>query len=111
MYHRGFSKSSSACEVLIRKAAETYLIECTVIPKSKEEKIVGVVAGSLKVKLTAAPTDGKANKQLLGLLAKEFRIRQSMIQIVKGETSRHKTLAIDVSASLPDYLLNSLDEN
>lgn len=95
--------------MLIRKSAGNYLIECTVIPKSREEKIVGIVADTLKVKLTAAPTDGKANKQLIGLLADEFGLRQKSIEIVKGSTSRRKTLAIDGQAKLPKFLIERLD--
>ena len=97
--------------MLIRKSAGNYLIECTVIPKSREEKIVGIVADTLKVKLTAAPTDGKANKQLIGLLAKEFGLRQKSIEIVKGSTSRRKTLAIDGQAKLPRFLIERLGQS
>lgn len=94
--------------MVLRKSGEKYLLECTVIPKSREEKIVGVVADTLKVKLTAPPADGKANKQLGKLLAKEFRIPVGSITIVKGVSSRHKTIALNASATFPDYLASYL---
>jgi uncharacterized protein len=77
------------------KQAETSLIAVHVIPKSSSNAILGLVkdaAGKewLKVRLTAAPEDGKANRALLRLLAKEWKCPPSSLEIVKGETSRHK---------------------
>lgn len=95
--------------MLIRKSDNSYLIECSVIPKSREEKIVGIVADTLKVKLTAAPTDGKANKQLLKLLAKSFEIRVADITLVRGSTNRHKTVSVPIDAKLPGYLVERID--
>lgn len=94
--------------MLIRKSDDKYLIECSIIPKSREEKIVGIVADTLKVKLTAPPTDGKANKQLLGLLAKAFGLRAADIEIVRGSSSRHKTISVTTDAKLPDYLVEQI---
>jgi len=79
-----------------------------VIPKSREEKIVGVVADTLKVKLTAPPTDGKANKQLIRLLAREFKLKAADIQIIKGSSSRQKTISVAEQATLPDCLAQQL---
>ena len=95
--------------MLIRRSDDKYLIECSVIPKSREEKIVGIVADTLKVKLTAAPTDGKANKQLLALLAKSFGVRVADVAVVRGETNRHKTISVPIEARLPDYLVEQID--
>jgi uncharacterized protein (TIGR00251 family) len=51
--------------------------------------------GSLKIRLTAAPVDGKANRALIKLLAKSFNISTSKVTILTGETSRHKRIRID----------------
>ena len=77
------------------KQAETSLIPVHVFPKSRRNAVEGTekdAAGKewLKVRLTAAPEDGKANKALLKLLATEWRCAPSALEIVKGETSRHK---------------------
>jgi len=48
----------------------------------------------LKVRVAAPPEDGKANKALIGLLAKEFRIAKSSIQIVGGEKARSKLIEL-----------------
>ncbi len=70
-------------------------INVKVIPKSSRAEVVGLEGQSLKVKLTAAPEGGKANKQLIEVLAKHFNVSKRAVTILKGETSRHKTVQID----------------
>ena len=70
-----------------------------VIPKSSRERIDGWVADAdgrnwLKVRVTVAPEDGKANRAVLKLLAKAWKIPASSLEIVSGETSRHKLIKI-----------------
>lgn len=48
----------------------------------------------LQVRVTAPPVDGKANKALIQLLAKEFKTPRSKIKIVQGETSRDKVVEL-----------------
>ena len=66
-----------------------------VIPRSSLNKIVGKMAnGSIKIKLTAPPADGKANEALVELLSEEFNKPKSKIRIIKGFTSRSKVIEI-----------------
>jgi uncharacterized protein (TIGR00251 family) len=62
--------------------------------KSSKNEIVGPYRDGIKVKVTAPPTEGKANEALIRFLAKEFRISPSCIEIIKGNHSREKTLKI-----------------
>jgi len=50
--------------------------------------------GHLKVKLTAAPVDGKANEALIELLAGHFNTSKNKIKIVRGGTSKTKVIEI-----------------
>ena len=52
------------------------------------------VAGVFKVKLTASPDKGKANKQLITFLSSAFDIPTSSFSIIRGHTSRKKYIAI-----------------
>lgn len=45
--------------------------------------------------LTASPEKGKANKLLIKLLSKEYKVPVSSIKIIKGVTSKHKTIQIN----------------
>ena len=62
-----------------------------VLPRSSRNEVVGVMAdGTLKVKLTAAPVDNKANESLVDILSEHFQIAKSKIKIVRGRTSKNK---------------------
>lgn len=49
----------------------------------------------LKVRLKSAPVDGAANAEIVGIFAKLFRVPKSAVSIVRGETSRQKTVKIE----------------
>ena len=48
----------------------------------------------LKIYLTAVPVDGKANKELLKLLAEKLGVSKSRIEIIKGEKSKEKIIEV-----------------
>ena len=48
----------------------------------------------VRVDVTVAPEDGKANKQVVKLLAKELGLSKSALVIVRGQTNREKTFSI-----------------
>ncbi len=65
-----------------------------VIPGSKENKIIKLTQNSLKIKLTASPEKGKANKQLIEFLGKYFKVPKNNIEILAGQTSKTKIIKI-----------------
>jgi uncharacterized protein (TIGR00251 family) len=71
------------------------IIKIKVIPRSSQNEIVGEMAdGVLKVKLTTPPIDGKANEELIKLLAKHFSIAKNDIKILQGLKSKNKMVEI-----------------
>jgi uncharacterized protein (TIGR00251 family) len=64
-------------------------------PNSKQQKIEELADGSLNVHLKSPPVDGKANEELIKLLAKKFDVSKSSIRIKSGTTSRQKVIEID----------------
>jgi uncharacterized protein (TIGR00251 family) len=70
------------------------LIEIKVAPRSSKREVIGAVGNVVKVKLTAPPVDGAANEQLIELLSERLKIKKSSITIIKGESSRQKTIKI-----------------
>ena len=75
-------------------------VKVKVIPKASKNAIVGFDGDVLKVKLTAVPEKGLANKALIDLLSKTFKIPKSAITILKGESSPSKILRIDGDVNL-----------
>ena len=79
-------------------AAESYKLALRLTPRSGRDAVLGVkdVQGLLEVQacVTAPPDNGKANKALCKLIASELGIAKSKVEVVQGQTSRHKRLAI-----------------
>lgn len=63
-------------------------------PNARRNEITGFEGDTLKIKVTAQPIKGKANKVLIDLLSKSLGVRKSDIVLVKGETSKHKMILI-----------------
>jgi uncharacterized protein len=76
----------------------------TIQPKASQDKYCGELDNSIKLQITAAPTDGKANAHLMAYLAKQFRVPKSSVQLLKGENSRHKKISIHAPKSLPEWI-------
>jgi uncharacterized protein (TIGR00251 family) len=69
-------------------------IKVRVLPKSSRTEIIKIEDDTYKVKLTAPPVEGKANKALIELLARRLRIGKGRVEIVSGGRSRLKTVRI-----------------
>lgn len=70
----------------------------SVQPNAKRTAADGLHDGALRVRLGAPPVDGKANQLLIDWLADELGVPKRAVQLVRGETSRRKWLAIDAPA-------------
>jgi uncharacterized protein (TIGR00251 family) len=69
-------------------------IQINVKPNSKQQKIEEENDGSLTVRLKSPPVDGKANQELIEILAKKFGVAKSQIVIKSGLFSRNKLIEI-----------------
>ena len=68
-----------------------------VIPNAGRNEVSEEKDGSLKVRVTAPPERGRANKAAVKLLAESLGVRKSAVKIVKGEKSRDKTVEVAMS--------------
>ena len=68
-------------------------------PKASRNRIGPVVAGNgggvLKVAVTEPPERGKANRALIKLLAKAWRLPKTALSVKKGVKDRQKTIHIE----------------
>ncbi|MGD9162460.1 MAG: DUF167 domain-containing protein [Desulfobacteraceae bacterium] len=69
-------------------------IDARIIPKSSRNEIIIGEGDPVKIKVTSPPVDGKANKAVVNLLAKQLKVSKKDIQIVSGEKSRNKKIRI-----------------
>ena len=70
------------------------VIKLKVKPNSKQQTIQKEPDGSFTVHLKSPPVDGKANEELIKLLAKKFDLPKSQITIKSGLSSRNKLIEL-----------------
>lgn len=61
----------------------------------KKNKIKVIPPDSIEARIKSVPRKGKANKELIEVLADHFNVRKSNIHIIKGLRNRNKIILID----------------
>ncbi len=74
-------------------------------PGAKHTAVVGLHGNALKIKLSAPPIEGKANKALLKFLAERFQVPLRQVSLKQGAQSRCKIVEIHQSTVGPQVLL------
>ncbi len=72
------------------------ILTIKVKPNSKNQSIEEQPDGSLTVHLKSPPVDGKANQELIVILAKKFKVPKSSIAIKCGLSSKNKLVEISI---------------
>jgi uncharacterized protein (TIGR00251 family) len=75
------------------------LLQIRVKPNAKKQAIQTAEDGSLIISLKSPPVDGKANEELIELLAQQFKVSKSRVFIKSGRSSKHKLVEIDLNLS------------
>lgn len=73
-------------------------IQVKVKPNSKQPTIAESSDGSFTVRLKSPPVDGKANKELIEVLAEKFNVNKSQVHIKSGLSSKNKLVEIDTNS-------------
>jgi len=63
-------------------------------PRASANEISGVMGSELRIKVTAPPVDSAANEALIRFLAERLDCARNKVELVRGQTSRHKTLRV-----------------
>jgi uncharacterized protein (TIGR00251 family) len=98
-YRRRFivemAKKKQDAEATDEQTDVASLITVRVSPKSQKGAVIGWMDdGALKVKVLSAPEGGRANIELLRVVAEELKIPVRHVTIESGSTSTTKTLKI-----------------
>ncbi len=78
----------------LRREADGVSFEVAVQPRSSRAAIEGERDGALRIRLTAPPVGGAANRQCVELLAKTLRVPKSALEIVSGIGSKRKRIKV-----------------
>jgi len=68
-------------------------------PRARRNAVVGELGEALKIALTAAPVDGRANDACIEFLAERLDLPRSSITIISGQRSRNKVIRITGSTA------------
>lgn len=74
----------------LKSQAVPMKIRVVVKPNSKKEAVEQLPDGTYLVRVNAPPTEGKANKRVIELLAKHFGCAKSKITLLSGHKSKTK---------------------
>ena len=80
---------------MIKETSDGLLIRIKIVPNSSKNDLI-IEDEFIKVKVTAQPIENKANKALVEFLSKKFKVPKTSIEIVKGDTSKEKTLLFSI---------------
>ncbi len=81
---------------MIKQTDKGIVVSFKISPNARKNEIIKDESG-IKIKITAQPVEGKANKALVEFLSRQFKIPKTSVQIVKGETSKDKIVLFETS--------------
>ncbi|MCD6487391.1 MAG: YggU family protein [Syntrophobacterales bacterium] len=65
-----------------------------VIPRASRCELAGVQGDALKIRITAPPVEGAANKECIKFLSGMLGVKKSQITIIAGHKSKNKRVSI-----------------
>ncbi len=75
-------------------SSEGAVLRLRVQPRASRDEIVGWQEGALRLRVTAPPVEGEANRAVAALLARVLGVAPSRIRVVRGERGREKLVEI-----------------
>ena|SRR5436189_4006489 len=78
----------------LRAQSDGVLLSVKLQPRASLNEIGEPLGNELRIKVTAPPVDAAANEALLRLLAEVLDCPRNRVELVRGKTSRHKTIKL-----------------
>lgn len=87
-----------------RWEGDDLLLSLRVQPRAKRDELAEPMGDHLRVRITAAPVEGKANAHLRRFLARLFRVPASRVELLGGELARTKRLRVRAPVRIPEMI-------
>src|SRR5262245_45758024 len=81
-------------ELDVQIRGESLRLRVRVKPGAKESRVLGVREQALEVAVAAPPVEGRANAELVRILARFFELSKSQVSIVAGGSGRSKLISL-----------------
>ena len=78
----------------LRETSGGTLLSVKLQPRASKNEIGEPLGDELKIKVTAPPVDAAANQALVELLAEKLGCPRGKVELIRGQTSRHKTVML-----------------
>lgn len=78
----------------VRAQSDGILLSIKLQPRASRDEIGEPLGNELRVKVTAPPVDAAANQALVRFLAEKLECPRGQVQLLRGQTSRHKLVKI-----------------
>jgi uncharacterized protein len=78
----------------LKETAGGTLLAVKLQPRASKNEIGEPLGDELKIKVTAPPVDAAANRALVELLAEKLGCARGRVELIRGQTSRHKTVLL-----------------
>jgi len=89
-----------------RVVGDALILDVRVQPGARQDAIMGVAAGVLRVRLKAPAIEGRANEALCAYLAECLGTSKSRVEIIKGQSSRVKQVRVHGARHPPERLIS-----
>lgn len=70
-------------------------LKVKVQPRARQQKVQKIGEGEYTVRVLSPPYEGKANKEVIAVLASHFHLPPSRVKILRGKKSREKTVILE----------------
>ncbi|MFV2057401.1 MAG: DUF167 family protein [Thiohalomonadales bacterium] len=80
------------------------ILQVLIQANANTDQIIDIHAQKIRIKIKSAAIDGKANKNLIGFLAKQFSVPKSRIIIEKGLATRCKRVRVIAPKQWPPLI-------
>jgi uncharacterized protein len=78
----------------LKEKGDGLVLEVHVQPKAARNEVAGTYLDFLKLRLTAPPVEGQANKECLKYLSELLKVPKSHMEVIQGARSRQKSILI-----------------
>jgi len=75
----------------------TITLRVTVKPNARSSSLVQAPDGTWQAKVKAPPVDGRANEELIALVAEQFHCRKAAVSIKSGASARNKIVKVETA--------------
>ena len=78
----------------IQEGDDGVVFTAKIVPGSSRTTVSGILDGMVKIKVSAQPEKGKANRRLVEFLAKKLGVKKKEVEVVSGHTSPLKKVRV-----------------